>query len=384
MNPKTKNKTNKVPLKEKFNNFVTGLTNLQKLIIILVLTFFIVAGTVFSIAFISDPIFRSGILNIPRQLTGNNDQQKVLDQELKNLQANLDKLTNTQDYYKEYSIEDLDIYPEAWRNRNFDPSEQKNSLISGAKADPDKDNLTNQQEYFAGSNPKKAFTLCQGIKKGDKPIETSPFICDGRNDGDLFRGNLSPLTGLDLDIIPKFTVLNQDFSMINSLRESVENASREGNDFPELYQLSRKINLISQLEEQKFVAGQNNAIDILKYRQERLVITQDFITQDAITPISQVYTLTKPEQFDAVIKKYQDISNRLRELPTPPQYKTAHQANLLLFKKIIDLYGLRKEFILKKATDTPEFQAKAKEKSVEAIWAFRRLNEEEKKQDQNP
>ena len=110
--------------------------------------------SVFSVAFISDPIFRSGILNIPRQLTGDNDQQKIVNQELKNLQANLDTLTNTQEYYKEYSIEDLDIYPEAWKNRNFDPSEQKNSLISGAKADPDKDSLTNQQEYFAGTQKK--------------------------------------------------------------------------------------------------------------------------------------------------------------------------------------------------------------------------------------
>lgn len=378
MNPKIINKTS---FKENFNHFISKLNNLQKLLIILILTCLIIAGTVFSVAFISDPIFRSGILNIPRQLTGNNDQQKIVNQELKNLQANLDTLTNTQEYYKEYSIEDLDIYPEAWKNRNFDLSEQKNSLISGAKADPDKDSLTNQQEYFAGSNPKKTFTLCQDIKKGDKPIETSPFICDGRNDGDLFRSNLSPLSGLDLDIIPKFTVLNQDFSMINSLRESVENASREGNDFPELYQLSRKINLINQLEEQKLVTGQNNATDILKYRQDRIVITQDFITQDAITPISQVYTLTKPEQFDAVIKKYQEISSRLSDLPTPPQYKTAHQANLLLFKKIIELYVLRKEYIIKKTTDTPEFQSKAKEKSVEAIWAFRRLNEEEKKQE---
>ena len=135
------------------------------------------------------------------------------------------------------------------------------------------------------------------------------------------------------------------------------------------------------MEEQTFVSGKNDAIDILKYRQERINITQDFISQDAITPISQVFTLTKSEQFDAVIKKYQDISDRLAQLPVPSQYKVSHQANLLLFKKIIGLYTLRKEYILKKKTDDPEFQSKAKEKSVEAIWAFRRLNEEEKKQE---
>lgn len=377
-NPPQKPKTS---LKQKFNSFVAKLNSIQKLLIILILTALIVSATIFGIAFVTDPLFRRDILNLPRQITSNNNQQKAVDNELKNLQANLDKLTNTDQYYKEYTIEDLDIYPTAWMNRNFDLTEQKNVLISGAKADPDKDSLTNQQEYFAGSNPKKAFTLCDGVANGAKPIETSPFVCDGRNDGDLYRGNLSPLSGLDLDIIPKFTVLNQDFAMINSLRESVETASREGNDYPELYQLSRKIDLTSQLNLQEYVAGQDEASTILKYRQDRINVSQEFVTQDAVTPISQIYTLTKAEQFDAVIKKYQSIVTQMAILIVPPKYKVVHQANLLMFKKIIELYSLRRDYIIKKKTEDPEFQIKSKEKSIETIWAFRRLNEEEKKQD---
>jgi hypothetical protein len=351
----------------------------QKILVATVATLLIFGIFLFGLNLVTNTEFRNSLLSLPKALQFNSNSKKIVQDQIQELDGLINQYKNEADYYREYSINDLDIYPTAWVERNFSSLERQNQLISGPAADPDSDGLTNKQEYFIGSNPKKAFSLCDGFNIGDKPIPTAPFSCDGRNDKALYEAGLSPLTGLDLDIVPKFKILNQDFSIINSLKESVETASREGVDLPELYQRSRLIDLASVMDSQPVTSVEDNATNILTYRDSRIGILQDFFKQDSLTVVSQVYSITKAEQFDNVISQYQGQVDNLAKLATPKKYTTIQKANLLLFKKLIELYQLRKSYFVAKKSESQEFKDKSKEKSIEVIWAYRRLNEEEKK-----
>lgn len=337
----------------------------------------IIAGLGYN--YFSNPVFRFTVNNlIWGQGSDLAERRSFINSATDDLQKAIEEFDqqNRGNFYRTYTIRDLDIYPRAWVERKFSGAEQSNLLISGPSADPDGDGLINKEEYFYGSNPKMKRTLCDGIKEGEKPISTSPFQCDNRSDKQLVDSNLSPLTGLELDIIPTFRVMNQDFALINSLKETVEKASQEGVDFPELYQASRLIDLNTVASQIKVNQVDDISTNILEYRNIRSSTLQTFSQDQSASGLSEIYTLTLPEQFDTVKKRYQTQIERLLSTAVPRRYAESHRAYVLIFQKLVELLDIRKQATSDGKLEDPAYREVSRKKAVEVVWGYRRLQEE--------
>jgi hypothetical protein len=345
-----------------------------------VVTLFIIG---FSYNLISNTAFRDSVFGPAiRPFQAQGDKNKI-NKELENLGQLADRLTLNKKYYSEYSIKDLEIYPDGWIKRKFSESERRNSLISGKDGDPDKDGLTNKEEYFYGSDPKSSKTLCQNIPNGQVPYKDSAYVCDGRTDKQLVDNSISPLTGLKLDTVAKFTILQQDLSLINSLKEGISKASEEGLDFPELYARTRLIDLSSELDAKNVVETSDTAQNILNYRNFRLSTVDSFLADSGLNTLSSVYTLTQDEQFVSLINKYKDDQKKAQEYAVPKKYVMVHKAFLLIYDKLINLVQYRKEIVKSDIANKEELQKNNMNKIIETMWGYRRVKEETAKADQN-
>jgi hypothetical protein len=370
-NSKQNAKKNRFPFK--FD--ISRLPPAFRVMLALILSISIVGGTYSIYQFSFNPSWQSN-LNTFIGIKKTDAEQKLINStiELNNLVQQYNK---NGEYFKEYKLSDLDIYPEGWKKRYFIANnEQLNQLISGPQADPDNDGLTNREEFFYGSNPKLNKTLCNNLSLGDKPISTSPFTCDGRNDKQLVDDSISPLTGLTLDVVSKFTVLNQDVAVLNSLKESFEKASDEGVDFPVLYQMSRLIDNSEKMNQIKVIEQPDTAENILNYRDYRLNVINKIISEQEITILSQIYTITKDEQFTNLKKQYQTELDNAQNVAVPKKYVQSHRAFSLMFQILIDLIDHRRSGYLAENTSSQEFKDKSKNLAVEIAWSYRRFQEE--------
>lgn len=288
----------------------------------------------------------------------------------------LSKITESP-LYREYTLLDLDIYPDSWVKRNFNETEQNNQTISGRLADPDNDGLTNQEEYFYGSNPLKSKTICDGKQKGDKASPTNDYVCDGKNDKELVTEGVSPLTGYTLDIPFKFRATNQDVQVTNAYKANLELASKEGLDIPILYEKSKLINLGSEVSKIKTIPSDESAESILRYQQFQIALTESLLKNGYTTSISQIYSLSKPSDYDALITAYQIRAEDIQKQPVPKKYESLNKLYALNVLKISDMIKLRKEAIQSNSTDNSDYQTKIQAKATELIWTYRRITEEQ-------
>lgn len=299
--------------------------------------------------------------------------------EINNINNILSGIDPTVDYYQTIKMTDLDIYPKAWVTRYFDEDQRLNTLISGPGADPDSDALTNKQEYFYGSNPKKKDSLCGDKKIGDKVSITSPAICNGKNDKQLVDSGFSPLNGLELDTPANFRVLRQDKTILDDMREGFEKASEEGTDFTTLYQLSKEIDLTPEFESISVNSIDDEATAILNYRKTRLEIIGNFVDGSEISSLSQIYQIVQVEQLTNLKRQYQRQLDKLLALGVPKSLVPSHRAFALVFKKLVELVAYREKGFQEQVTGTEEFRTVSRQKSIEMIWGYRRLGEESEK-----
>jgi hypothetical protein len=277
-------------------------------------------------------------------------------------QVNLDSVI-----YDIISFKNLPVYPKAWVEKFFTPSEQANELISGPNADADNDGLTNKEEYFYASSPINKDTLCDGKIDGN--------LCKGKTDKQNVDQGISPLTGLTLDSYDKVKIKKQDYAILNRIQDSFENAAKEGVDFPTLYQLSKTIDLSAQYEPIKVLTQSNDRANIVNYISFRAKLLQDIADQGEVTLFSELYQSIKIEDIKKVKEKYTAKNEELKNTYTPDRFIELHKAYIFFFDKIIELLDIRIDGISKKITESVDFRNRSKTKGTEVMWSYRKLSE---------
>lgn len=335
----------------------------------------IIVGTV---QWISNPNFRNFVQNVPKKgpiaAFVQNDSDLVLKKNLNELDEKLNKLSND-NFYQTIKLADLPIYPDSWVRRNFEPNEITNLLISGPLADPDGDGLSNKEEYFLGSNPKKADSLCP-INNGKPAANSSKIICDGTgNDQKYVKAGISPLTGLDLETPQTFRLLKQDLAIIQGIQSSFETASSEGVDFPVLYQLSKNVDLTKELNQTKAREVSDTAANIIDYRTVRLEILQESIGQNETSSLSEVYQAIKVEQLQTLKNQYQSQIDKLERAAVPSKMLVTHRSYSLIIHKLMALIDHRMMGIRENKLKDTDFGKISQQKAVEVVWGYRTLSE---------
>lgn len=294
------------------------------------------------------------------------------------IQQNLSKLDKIRDSYKPRDLvydflkyEDLPIYPKSWVERTFSETELRNTLISGPEGDPDKDGLSNKAEYLFGSDPKNKFSLC-GTNIGESRCLKS--------DKENVDAGISPLTGFEIEKNRNIILKKQDSVVIESIQESFESASKEGVDFPVLYQESNLIDLKEELDDETFTVVENNRDNYTAYINTRLDVLDNFLSQDELESdlggLLIVYKATQISELEILKTRYSDLLKVLKTKPVPETYVKSHQAFILIFKKLIKLIETRETGIKTKSQETPEFKKLSKKLAVEIVWSYRQMNEE--------
>ena len=361
------------------NRFSTG----QKLLIALVLSILIIGGGYLTFNWFTNPVFQARVklfAGIRGQNTASNSKKDIAD--LTPLTNQLKQANLTKDYYRDYTLLELDIYPNAWVKRNFNETEQRNALISGKDADPSNSGLSNKEKYLYGGNPKKRNSLCDGKNLGNKPFEGSEYTCDNKTDKQLVAAGISPLTGLELDTPKTFRALNQDVNIINSLKDGIEKASEDALDYPDLYQLSRTVNYDNKLTNYKVTSVEDSSKTRIDYRTLRLDILKDFVGSDSSTlSIGQIYQISSREQFQSLKELYQKQIDKLNSASVPKPYSTSHQAYIFILSRLQELVDIRQKGLETKTTETDDYRKVVKDKAIEVVWGYRKLSEELSKVD---
>lgn len=348
-------------------NLNNRLSDTQKIFVAVLLSIIIGIIIVGSYNWFTNENFRSNILGKNfSPTTAKNTDTSLLDS-VNKLNETLVKINPEDIVYKTINFEDLPIYPNTWVEKRFSSLDKSNALISGPSADPDGDGLSNKQEYLFGSNPNIKDTLCDG--------KTDNNLCKGRNDKQNVDAGISPLTGLDLNTPKKIKIPRQDLSIISQIQDSFENASKEGVDFPELYQKSRSIDLSKDMDIIEVSTQEDNRDNILNYQQVRVDILKEFVDEDEVASFTNIYQYTKLEDLVKVKKRYTDLKDKLQMTLVPKKYKNSHKAYVLVFQKLVNLINHR-ENIIQKNSYTDEVQQESQKKVIEVFWGYRRLNEE--------
>jgi hypothetical protein len=371
-NPKSsKNINNQETSKNKFAvpkiQFSFNLTERQKQFTVVIISIILAGGITFGVAYFTNSNFRDSIMG-GKQDTVTQINGEELTQSLNNLGQSLSKFNVDEILYENITLENLPVYPIAWVERYFTLSERQNALISGPAADPDKDGLSNKQEFLFGSSPRLADTLCLG--KTDTPI------CKGKNDGENVAALISPLTGGTISASRVFRVSKQNSKLIENLQNSFENSSREGVDFPSLYQLSKEINLDDYYNSFKVIGVEDNRDSFGKYIEARTSIIQGFVDDSELNSLSEIYGTNDPVQLKTVRDVYQSRLDTLKAAPVPNRYVNTHKAYLSIFTKIIELVNFRIEGINKDTIGDETYKTDSKKLAVEVVWGYRKLSEE--------
>ena len=347
-----------------------NLTDKQKLVLAFILTVLIVSFLYFlslsikieNNRFVFQMPFANNLNYIEDKSQREEVERAIADLEKKLSQHNQEDLL-----IEKVRFEDLKIYPIAWVEKHFTPTERRNPLISGPNADPDGDGLINRLEYMYSSDPKNAYSLC-GEKTDKKPN------CD-KNDKQNVENGISPLTGLPIQEIGEIIITRQDRIMAEELNDSMVNASRSGVDFPEVYQLSSTIDLTEELNKIEFTVIPDDRNSLLKYMELRTEFLKDFTDSGAIFSFSEIYKLVDTEALRILKNNYQSLYDDFKNTPTPESQADFQRAVLFSLKKAIELIDVRISTLTGEIEDNDKQVEKNREKSIELVWGFRRLTE---------
>jgi hypothetical protein len=300
----------------------------------------------------------------------NNDIENASNQAIANLKNTISTIKPETLIYEEVSLDDLQIYPKSWSEKNFKGAQITNKLISGGEADPDKDGLTNRQEFLYGSNPIKTQTYCE---TNDNPEDPK---CP-KNDKQLVELGLNPLTGLDLEIKKKFRVKKIDRNIAENLETSFNVASDQGFDFPKLYEESRKINLTEDFTKVKVLTQKDTGEGILGYYKTRLDNLKEFAQDDELSSFNSVYGVTDKEKIETLRTKYQIVLEKMNETIAPELLTDYHKANIFVIQKLIAVIKNRQDTLIKDKAQTSEDIAFSQVQAREMLWAYRNLNNQQ-------
>jgi hypothetical protein len=344
-------------------------SNIYKKFLAVVIAIFIVGGG--TIAYVSLNNIKLGVTPTPDNPISSEleDQSNAAIENLKKTVANAspDKLV-----FEDISLDDLQVYPKSWVARNFTALQLENQLISGAEADPDKDGLSNRQEFLYGSNPLKASTYCS-VEAATKD-EKCP-----KNDKQMIDANYNPLTGLALEIKKKFKVKKIDKNIAESVETPLSVASDQGFDFPKLYEESRKIDLSKDFSEIKVLTQKDSGEGVLNYYKTRLDILKDFAQDDELSSFGSVYGVLEVQKLDSLLTKYKAIYDKLVATVTPELIADYHRANILVVQKLIKVIENRKTILANDKTETQAEVEASKELAKQMLWAYRNLNDQQVK-----
>jgi hypothetical protein len=334
-----------------------------------VIALFVVAGS--TIAYITINKIQLGVVPTSDSPVSTElaDQTNTAIQNLKKTVANA---TPEKLVFEEISLNDLQVYPKSWVNRNFTLLQTENQLISGPEADPDKDGLSNRQEFLYGANPVKASTYCD--------VKTT--IIDEKcpkNDKQMIDANYNPLTGLGLEIKKKFKVKKIDKNIAESVETPLNVASDQGFDFPQLYEESRKIDLTQEFSKIKVLTQKDTGEGVLAYYKTRLDILKDFAQDDELSSFGSVYGVLEVSKLDNLLTKYTTINEKLVATITPELIADYHRANILVVQKLIKVIENRKLILAKDKAETKEEIEASKELAKQMLWAYRNLNDQQVK-----
>lgn len=296
----------------------------------------------------------------------------------KELKTQLNILNNIADstdpisiVYETVKFEDLPIYPDGWVKRNFTETEIRNSLVSGPGADADSDGLTNKMEFLYGSNPNNKYTLC-----GNAEVSPDCKFTDKEN---VDRA-ISPLTGLQIEAGRNVVYNKQERGVLESIQESFDAASAEGVDFPQLYQLSLKVDLQSELDKISFRTVDENRQTLSDYLQGRIESIKKFMNagelQDELGSLLLIYKLNKVEDLDKLEQSYKELEKSLLDAAVPKRYEVSQKAFVLLLRKLNELIEHRKYGITNGTSTSLQAQEKSKKLAIEIVWSYRKMNEE--------
>ena len=307
---------------------------------------------------------------IPNQTQNNNSNTNLTGSSLARL-SQIEPASTRDLLYSDITFLELPIYPSAWVARNFEVSEEVNELISGPGADPDNDGLVNKEEYFYGSNPKTAVSLC--INLGED--------CNEPNDGEAVRQNTSPLTGLELIVPNRFSIKKQDYAILNRIEESFETASEEGVDFPTLYQLSRTIDLSEEVAAIPVNSTVNERDTIIDYTNVRIDIIERYSEENEISNFVELYETSSADELRQIRESYVELENNLQNNFVPEQFVETHRAYVLLFRKFQELIDIRVAGLENPNLDLEEFREVSQQKATELVWVYRLISEAEERLD---
>lgn len=296
------------------------------------------------------------------------NQQNAIDQ----LKTTVQTATPEKLLYTEFTLDELKIYPKEWVANKFTEVQQANALISGAEADPDGDKLTNRQEFLYGANPNNPHTFC-GVQKTNE--DGTPC----KTDKELLAENRSPLTGLILEIPKKFRFKLVDKQMVEGLQESFGTSSKEGVDFPAMYELARTINLNDELDNIQVTSQKNTGNTMIKYYEQRLDILKDMSKDDELSSFTSVYGLLETPKLDALTTNYKTMITKLQAMVVPQLMLNYHKANIMILQKLALISEHRSKIIAEKTFTQPDNIEKSQKLGKEMLWAYRKVNEEQAK-----
>jgi len=359
--------------KPKFNfkslnfGFIAKLSENQKTFLAAFLSIITVFLLIFGYNFAFNTSFRDNTLGINKPSPTESSENAQIRAAIEELDRTVLKINPEDFVFQTINLEDIPVYPKSWVEKYFDGSERANALISGPSADSDSDGLSNKQEYFYGSSPKNKDTLCDGKNDGSK--------CTGKTDKENVDSNISPLTGLKLDVQKRFRIKRQDLLVLSQIQNSFETAAKEGVDFPTLFQLSKTIDLTRESEAISTTTVDDGRDSFLAYNKIRISVLQDFASQDELSSFTQIYELTKIDDLDRVQKKYENLKLKLNSTSVPKRFEASHKVYVLLFEKLARLVEHRKLGV-DQENPSEEFRKISKDKAIEVVWTYRRLNEE--------
>ena len=296
------------------------------------------------------------------------DQQNAIEQ----LKATVQTATPEKLLYTEFTLDELKIYPKEWVANKFTEKQQANALISDAEADADNDDLTNRREFLYGANPNNPHTFC-----GVKPTNEDGTTC--KTDKQFLDEGRSPLTGLLLEIPKKFRFKIVDKQMLEGLQESFGTASKEGVDFPAMYELARTIDLRDELKDIQVVSQKNTGNAMIKYYEQRLDILKDMSKDDELSSFTSVYGLLDSTKLEALTTNYNTMITKLQAMVVPELMLNYHKANIMILQKLSLISDHRSKIISEKSFLKPENTDKSQKLGKEMLWAYRNVNEEQAK-----
>jgi hypothetical protein len=302
----------------------------------------------------------------------NNELEDASNKAIANLKNTISNVNPENLIYEDVSLDDLQIFPISWVEKNFKGVQLENKLISGAEADPDKDTLTNRQEFLYGSNPLKSQTYCNTSDVSDEQI------CP-KNDKQLVDSGLNPLTGLDLEIKKKFRVKKIDKNIAENLETSFNVASDQGFDFPKLYEESRKLNLTEEFNKTKVLTQKDTGEGILNYYRNRLDNLKEFAEDDELSSFNSVYGVVDKEKIELLRAKYQNILDKMNETIAPDLLTDYHKSNLFVLQKLLAVIKSRQDTLIKDKAQTEDDIKQSQVLAREMLWAYRNLNNQQAK-----